>query len=262
MSFESRKFKVDWNQNLPKYYFDNSPFKTHLFNSFSLLFKEGERFFIETVKMHKDSVTDEQQLADIDSFIKQESWHSYTHQQYNNWLTSQGSPAEYIEENVVLRGFGKIKKRIGPKGWLTTTTSYEHITAIAAEYVLTHPEVMEKMHPHFRKLWEMHSIEEIEHKSVAFDTLTAIGGNPRRQLNCFVMGIVFIFAIFKITAILLKADKQLWKWRTFKDAASLLFNFRNGIVTKLFVPWTKSLKKDFHPNNHNTTTLLQRFATA
>jgi len=77
-----------------------------------------------------------------------------------------------------------------------------------------------------------------------------------------VMGFVFIFAVLKITAILLKADKQLWKWRTFKDAASLLFNYRNGIVIKLFLPWTKSLRKDFHPNDHDTTLLLQRFATA
>ena len=262
MSFESRKFKVDWNQDLPKYYFDNSPFKTHFFNSISLQFKEGERFFIETVKMHRDSVTNKQQLADIDSFIKQESWHSYTHQQYNNWLTSQGYPAEYIEKNNALKGFGRLKKLLSPKGLLTTTTSFEHITAIAAEYVLTNPEVMEKMHPHFRKLWEIHSIEEIEHKAVAFDTLNAIGGNPLRQLNYFIIGIIFIISIFRITAILLKEDKQLWKWRTFRDAASLLFNHRNGIVIKLFVPWTHALKKDFHPNNHDTTSLLQRFATA
>jgi hypothetical protein len=260
MSFKPKPLKLNWDQELPKYYFDNSPFKTHLFNSISILFRYGEPFFIDSVKNYRNHITDLALLEDVDNFIKQEIGHSVTHKNYDAWLISQGLPIEYLE-NILLNNLEKIKKLLGTKGCLITTTVFEHVTAIAAEYVLLNPSVMEKMHPHFKKIWEHHSIEEIEHKAVATDVLNTIGVNKvRRIVSSIIWGIIFITVILRNTIILLHADKQLWKWRTVKDAANLLFNYRDGIVTSLLLPWIRCLKINFHPNDHDTTLLLQRFS--
>jgi len=259
MSFKPKPLKLNWNQELPKYYFDNSPFKTHLFNAISIMFRHGEPFFIDSVKNYQNIISDSKQLEDIDNFIKQESGHSVTHKNYDAWLISQGLPVEYLE-NIHLNNLKRVKKLLGTKGCLITTAVFEHVTAIAAEYILLNPELMEKMHPYFREIWIHHSIEEIEHKSVAMDILNIIGVNKfRRIASSLFWGILFITAVLRSTIVLLYADKQLWKWRTIKDAASLLFNYRNGIITSLFLPWIRCLKMNFHPNDHDTTLLLQRF---
>jgi predicted metal-dependent hydrolase len=260
MNVKPTVLKLNWDQDLPKYYFDNSPFKTHLFNSISIMFEQGEVFFIKSVNYYRDIITEPAQLKNIDNFIKQEAGHTVVHKKYNEWISSHGLPKDYIE-NITLKHLNRFEKIFGNKGCLVTTTTLEHITAIAAEYVLLHPTVMEKMHPHFREIWEHHSIEEIEHKAVAMSILNKIGSYKfRRFINVIIWGPAFIFCAIANTIRLLRADKQLWKWRTVKDAVDLLFNYRHGIFTKLIFPWMRCLKINFHPNNHDTTLLLQRFA--
>jgi predicted metal-dependent hydrolase len=258
--FKEHQLRLDWAQELPKYYFDNSPFKTHLLNALSITFPHGEKFFIDSVKNYKDQITDPSQLEAVTVFVKQENWHRYVHQQYNTWLVNQGLPAEHLEE-LSLKKLEWTKAKLGHRGWLCVTASMEHVTAIFAEHMLTHPELLDSMHPHFRQVWTWHAIEEIEHKSVAMDTLNAIGGGSRRKAMILTT-INFVWDIAKSTVILLKHDKQLYKWRTVQDAGSLLFSTKNGLITKLIAPWFTFMKKDFHPTQHDNTMLLSQFSKA
>jgi len=258
--YKEHQLKQDWSQDLPKYYFDSSPFKTHLLNALSITFPHGERFFIDSVKNFKDHVTDADQTEAITVFVKQENWHRYAHQQYNTWLTAQGLPAVELEEKTLAK-IEWAKETLKHRGWLCVTVSMEHITAIFAEHLLKHPELLNSMHPHFRELWTWHAIEEIEHKSVAIDTLNAIGGGRRRKAMIFAT-VNFVWDISKNTVALLRADKQLYKWRTLRDAVSTLFNTQNGLITKLILPWMTFMKKDFHPTHHNSTVLLSQFSKA
>jgi predicted metal-dependent hydrolase len=256
--FKEQPLKQDWSQDLPKYYFDNSPCKTHFLNALSITFPHGERFFIDSVKNYQDRIVDAKQQQAISVFVKQENWHRYAHQQYNLWLTNQGLPAEYLEE-LALKKIQYIKTKISPRGQLASTVSLEHITAIFAEHLLTHPELLNNMHPHFRQLWTWHAIEEIEHKNVAMDTINAVGGGKLR-FSMILTTVNFAWDITRNTMVLLQADNQLWKWRTVKDAGSLLFNLKNGFVTKLFGPWLGFMRKDFHPSQHDNTALLLQYS--
>ena len=256
--FKEQPLKQDWTQELPKYYFDNSPCKTHFLNALSITFPHGERFFIDSVKNYQDRITDAEQQQAISTFVKQENWHRYAHQQYNLWLTMQGLPAEYLEE-LALKKIEYIKTKISRRGQLASTVSLEHITAIFAEHLLTHPELLDSMHPHFRQLWTWHAIEEIEHKNVAMDTINAVGGSKLR-LSMILTTINFAWDITRNTIVLLQADNQLWKWRTAKDAVGLLFNSKNGFVTKLFSPWLGFMRKNFHPSQHDNTALLLQYS--
>ncbi len=255
--FKEQQLKQDWTQQLPKYYFDNSPCKTHFLNALSITFPHGERFFIDSVKNYKDRIANAEQQEAISTFIKQENWHRYAHQQYNLWLTNQGLPAEQLEE-MTLRKVQYIKTKISRRGQLASTVSLEHITAIFAEHLLTHPELLHKMHPHFRQLWTWHAIEEIEHKNVAMDTINSVGGGKLR-LSMLLTTMNFIWDISRNLIVLLKADKQLYKWRTLADACALLFNTKNGLVTKLVGPWLNFMRQGFHPSQHDNTQLLSQY---
>lgn len=252
--FKEQPLKQDWTQDLPKYYFDNSPCKTHFLNALSITFPHGERFFIDSVKNYQDRISDPEQKEAILTFVKQENWHRYAHQQYNLWLTNQGLPAEYLEE-VTLKKIDYIKTKISRRGQLASTVGLEHITAIFAEHLLTHPELLNSMHPHFRQLWTWHAIEEIEHKNVAIDTINAVGGG-KLKFSMMLTTLNFIWDISRNVVVLLQADKQLWKLQTLKDAGSLLFNTKNGFVNHLFKPWLSFMRKDFHPSQHDNRNLL------
>jgi predicted metal-dependent hydrolase len=58
---------------------------------------------------------------------------------------------------------------------------------------------------------------------------------------------------------LLRHDKQLWKWKTFKDAASFLWGM-DGLNVKTFIPLLKFFKPNFHPWDHDTRYLLEQYS--
>jgi len=256
--FKEQPLKQDWTQDLPKYYFDNSPFKTHFLSGLSVIFPLGEKFFIDSVKNYQDKIIDADRKEELLTFIKQENWHSYAHQKYNLWVASHGLPAEYLEQ-LTFKKLERVKQKINKRGWLCISVGSEHITSIMAEHLLKHPELLDTMHPHFRQLWTWHAIEELEHKSVAINTLNTAGGGNLRFVMILTT-ISFVSDIIRNTIILLHADKQLFKWKTLQDAISLLFNFKNGFVTKLVMPWFSFMKKDFHPDQIDHTPLMSKYS--
>ena len=122
--YTSAPFKQDWsnNQNLPKYYFSGSPFKTHFLHALSLAFPNGERFFIDSVKNYRDKITDPKLKEQVIVFIKQENWHTHAHQQYNNWVRSQNLPADEILARANART-EKLKRTMEKIIWLETTVA-------------------------------------------------------------------------------------------------------------------------------------------
>src|SRR3546814_19688484 len=59
-------------QDVPRWWFDNDPFKTRFFDAMSLLFPEGEKFFIACVRDYRDDITDPQLRAQVKDFMYQE----------------------------------------------------------------------------------------------------------------------------------------------------------------------------------------------
>ena len=81
-------------QSTPKHWFDNDPFKSRVADSLQLVFPDGERYFIESVRAYRDDITDEQLKADVADFIMQEAQHGMAHDHVNQKLKEQGVPVE------------------------------------------------------------------------------------------------------------------------------------------------------------------------
>lgn len=255
--FKSEPLRLTWTKDLPQHWNDSSPFKTHFLNALSINFPEGERFFIDAIKPFRDSITDPQQLAEIDEFIKQENWHRYLHIQYNDWLETLGLPAKSIESNM--NDFWRsMTARLSPYARLAATVAIEHITATNAELFLKYRTNLKRMDPHFEQVWRWHGIEEIEHKSVAMNVWNAFGGKTRhRRLAMLLVLVYYSYYMTKNTCRLLQAEGNLFKWRTVKDAWNMLFDPLSGIVRCSAKYMWDFMRKDWHPDQTDHSVLLK-----
>ena len=77
LTIKVRKFDPAATGQAPKYFFDNNPFKTHFMNALSILFPEGERFFIRSVLAYRDQISDPKLLQEIKEFCAQEAQHRW-----------------------------------------------------------------------------------------------------------------------------------------------------------------------------------------
>jgi len=259
MIFQAYNLKLDWHQELPLYWFDKSPFKTHFMNSLSTRFFHGEKFFIDTVNKFKNDIENEQLKEEVRLFVAQELIHRSVHKQFDDWLESKGYPIVELE-TLSNKQIARLEQKGSKQDMLLVTICLEHLTTIFAEFYLTHPELFEQMHPHFHRLWKWHAIEEIEHKSVAYDLLESVKNKILLKRVYSLMITISIFAkILKGTFILLKHDKQLWKWNTLTDACSFLFNSNNGLIRNIVFPYLRIMNKQFNPTDIDHTALLARY---
>ena len=65
------------------------------------------------------------------------------------------------------------------------TAATEHLTAIFAEWMLSHPEALVGAEKRLQTLWLWHSAEESEHRSTAFDIYKAMGGSEEWRIKIF-----------------------------------------------------------------------------
>ncbi|HWA90301.1 MAG TPA: metal-dependent hydrolase [Rhizomicrobium sp.] len=150
----------------PRWWLNGDPIATAFFNALSASFPQGERFFMDAVRPYRDKATG--RLRDqIAAFTAQEAVHSREHMVFNRAIAEHGY--EFAELDAYLKkrfDFGRKLPRIDQ---LCATIALEHFTAILAHAVLTGGD-LDGAPDELKLMWQWHAIEEIEHKSVAFDT--------------------------------------------------------------------------------------------
>lgn len=242
---------LDWNKDLPKYWFDNSPFKSCFMNGYALPIPKGEQYFIGAVLKYQKRISDEKLLSEMKGFVAQESWHTSIHKKYNLWLKNQGYDVDSFERDAQKL----LDSQNGNLAKLINTICLEHLTVIFAIWIVNRKGILDKMDPFFRDLWKWHMSDEYEHRSFAFDILMHITKENKLKkvkslLNKTMLRVTyrFLYLVIKSSLDMLKTDGQLWKWKTLRDAISLFFNLKDGLITTSFKNWISFFKEDFHPS--------------
>jgi len=247
-------------QAIPKHFGgDGDLVSSHVAAGLSVVFPDGEDFFVRSVRHFRDQITDPALKRQVAGFIGQEAMHGREHRAFNNRLAELGYPTKQVER---FTKWGlELRERIAPpKANLAATAALEHFTATLAELVLTDEETREQFgHPAVRELFVWHALEESEHKAVAFDVYKAVGGSERLRvwtMNALRYG--FVIGMF------------------FQVLASLLFDratYKRGNLRKSFKKFRKSPvvsreiweqlkdynRPDFHPDDRDTTHLVAQW---
>lgn len=249
--------RMDYNfENTPKYWCANDPAMTHYFTGLSTLFPEGESYFVRSVRALREHAKLNEALdREISAFIGQEAMHSKEHHAFHISAQQHGLNPESLEKvtGIVLKGLEKVFS----KKWnLLVTVGLEHYTAVLVV------SMMETVNEYMtdktiRDLWLWHSVEETEHKAVAFDLYEYLYGNGLNaylpRVTIFTLSLILITRLSTIYQIvLMKRDKQLSNLKTWQN----FFNFA-AKQYKTFIPkFFEYYRYDFHPNQTNEKNLV------
>ena len=248
-----RRLLVDMEAPIARHWCGGDAFRTALFNALSMSFPVGEQFFIDSVRGgFKELPAEEQERfrKEVQGFVGQEATHRRLHALYNEHLDKLGLVNHWgprAQKRL------KLMEGVDIRHWLAITAANEHFTAIFADWMLHNADLLGDRDPRLATLWLWHSAEESEHKSTAFDLYQALGGSHEWRITWFRrVTMIFLGDTLRQTISNLRQDGTLWRWSTWKSAASYLFGKR-GLVRRTYRPWKDYLRRDFHPADHDST---------
>lgn len=240
---------------------DNIPL-THLVAILSGAFPPGEESFIRSVRKFTDQITDPALKKRVAGFIGQESVHGQEHRHLNEKLVEMGFPLVrffmFDHDNLRQRAFVRVENMVPAKVHLAFTAAAEHYTATLAERVFSDEMQAIPGDPEVWHLLNWHAMEELEHKSVAFDVYRAVGGPEWIRIG--VMALMYAVTLpYVVVAVLLSIITDPSGWRPFKVLRQTYGIFRGPLVKGLMRDLRKYMKPGFHPDDIDTSSLLNKW---
>lgn len=247
LDFSPRRKSFDLQQALGTDWHGDSAFRTAWFNAMSLLFPLGEKFFIDSVCHFQDEIKDPRLQQEIASFRAQEATHRLQHQKYNELLCDlRDYDLDRFEKHERER-MAWAYRELPARRRLAGTVANEHLTAIMANDMLLHGDLLAGADAHIAQLWEWHGVEETEHKAVAFDVFIAVGGTVAERRQALLLNTFFFFKdTLRNVCIMLQKDGKLWSVREWASGFKFLF-LKPGLLRRVFPAWLRFFRKDFHP---------------
>lgn len=237
---------------IPRYWFGGDPFLTRMFDALSLTFPDGERYFIQSVRLFRDQIKDPDLQKRVADFIRQEAQHGIAHDKMNNLMREQGMPVDQFIQRLNYMMNYDLKNR-SPEYNIAVTAAAEHLTALMAETFYGQKDTLRNAHPFVRAMFAWHAIEEMEHRDVAFDVMKDVAKTPEwlRQYTLLITTLLmFGFTIYRAN-VMLKHDGFSPMQRLQMNILGLSWFFgKKGTLTRMGKQYRDWFKKDFHPSQH------------
>lgn len=259
-----------------KHWILGSSVATHFVNSMHVVFPEGEKFFVRSVRRYAKQVKSEKLKKDIAAFCGQEGVHAREHQSFWEVMEQQGlTPSvfanflkvtafsgKYSFENTLVKGLNNLSDGLGFKMALSVTTALEHYTAIMANALFKEPLATNKnIAPQMLELLHWHASEEIEHKAVCFDVLKEVDDNYIIRVSGMGFATILLWGYLVTGQVIFIAqdkDKKIIQMPV--ESFLLLKTIIFGEVGKGFAKHLlEYFKRDFHPNDINDRYLVDKF---
>jgi uncharacterized protein len=241
-----------------RWWMGGDPVATAFYNALSATFPKGEAYFVESVRMFRDG-TPPKLAEEIKGFVTQEVMHSREHVQFNKRALEAGYDLSPLEARLEWRL--SITRGRPPIVNLAATMCLEHFTAILAHQLLKNPRHLAGAGPEDAALWRWHSIEEIEHKAVAYDTwLHATRDWPRRKrFKVKLKVMLFVTRNFIVDRTFGSLELLRQDGITGPKAWARILWFawvRPGMLRKVFGAWLAFFMPGFHPWNQDDRGLI------
>jgi len=241
-----RRPKWDFADLKERLFFGGNGLKSAFVVALSGSFPPGEKEFIQSVRLFVNQVRDPKLIEDVKDFTAQEGQHSLQHKLLNEAFDRLGYLATQVSEQFEVIEQEWAEER-SDADRLAATVVMEHITAVMAHFALTRPEEFDPLPDSVQELLLWHAIEEIEHKSVAFDVYEeCVGDRNRLRRQLLLHMVLFPLGIRDFQRMLLHelGHKPTWKERA--EMARYLLGPK-GLVVSVLPRYLALLKPGFHP---------------
>ncbi len=230
-----------------RHWFDDSAFKSMCANSLSVIVPESERFLMRTAQATYPHLSDPRLIQAADVLLHEEDAHSRVHDGYNALLVRQG----YViapHEAFVRRLHAIIEGHMGLRTRLAACLCSEYLTALTAQHILAlNLGQSGTVDPRMRRLWEWHTLEELDHRSTMHDLYLHMGGGYLRR--CIVMlGLTLIYSVGHAACLasLIRQDRILSGVTDDPTKHGFLFG-SNGFYWAISRGWIRFFRPGFHP---------------
>jgi predicted metal-dependent hydrolase len=257
---QRRDIDFGMERDIPRHWLAGDCHRTRFFDALSIMFPEGEKFFIDSVRQLQDRAAGDTELQEqVGAFIVQEALHRREHRAYNARLAAQGAPVASLEARVISRQ-ARARHRLSARGQLAITICLEHFTAMLAHQILLHGNNLAGADERMASIWRWHAVEETEHKAVAFDLFTRVQANPvlrylRRCAAMLWVTLLFSSDVWRFTFALVKADGRAADWRGWRRLLARQF-VAPAPLLRIIPHWLAWFKPGFHPWQHDNRALL------
>lgn len=256
------RFRFGDPQPMKRHFVEGDMVLSHLTALLSAIFPPGEEGFIRSVRRFADHVTDPVLQKRVAGFIGQESVHGQEHRRLNEQLVAKGYPLVRLfmfdhdsrRHKMIVRGENRLPGYLH----LAMTAAAEHYTATLAQRMLSDEMQAIPGDPEVRHLLNWHAVEELEHKSVAFDVYRAVGGPEWIRIG--VMAVVYGLTIPVVTAgVMLSIMTDPTGWHPIKVLRQTLGVFRGPLLDGVMADLRKYMRPGFHPDDIDTGELLEKW---
>lgn len=240
-----------------RWWHGGDPVASTIYNALSLSFPQGEAYFVRSVRHYLDELP-EPLRSQVEAFAQQEAYHSREHMALNRQVSDAGYEIKEIE--ALIREDELKTRDLPPEVHVASTAALEHFTAMLAHALLADERHLRGCPDHIGRLWRWHSIEEIEHKAVAFDTLMYV----TRDLSPLKRWWFRVMVMWQITLDFLKERKRdiglllrqdgLDTPRTWRKILIFLV-LKPGLLRKILIPYLWYYLPGFHPWRHDDRAL-------
>jgi hypothetical protein len=218
--------------------------------------------FVNSVNYYKNQITDKDLRRAIQAFAGQELMHGKIHEEFNAFLAQRVPDAQkYCDEleAACIRRETRANKK-SPYINLAVTVALEHLTATMATGLLERESMLESIDPEIRNILIWHSIEEIEHKSVAFDVYNAVKGPYMLRVIAMLSATaVLTYQTSRYMIKLLRKDGQLFNLPMAFSFFQTSFGLK-GYFTSMIGKYFSYFKPSFHPAQEDNTELLAKWS--
>lgn len=255
VELEMRRMKFEMGAGVPRHWARGSKFLTHWFNAMSVVFPDGEKFFIEAVRHFEDRVEDPQLRRAVRAFVAQEGHHGFQHRLMNEVVKSHGIDLQ-SQERWIRNFLQGLRERTSAEERLGITCALEHYTAQISHQILAHPEDLEGFEPRMLPLWRWHAVEETEHKAVAYDVYQAVVKSYARRFRTqFLATFLFIPILHLIQFRLMRDDDTPTRWSDVLRGFAYLWG-KPGQLRRMLPAYLRYYRRDFHPWQHDNRELI------
>jgi len=261
LSITPRDRRFGREQAAPRLWHGGRVEATAIYNALSSTFPIGEAYFVESVRAFRAGTPPK--LADeIKAFTTQEAIHSREHDAFNKAAGRAGYDLSKLEAQVEKRL--AITRSRPPIVNVAATMALEHFTAILAHQLLKDARHLDGADPEAADLWRWHSVEEIEHKGVAYDTWLFATRDWKRWKRWKVKAKVMLYVTRNFVVDRTAGALELMRQdgvRGVRAWTMLLWYLwvSPGMFRKIAGAWLKFFLPGFHPWNEDDRDLLRAY---